>query len=79
MKITVPLVHEKSAPKSHAYEGRTEDGILVKMWLPHKLVPKPIEGIEATVDFPEGRKKKKGKKRKQQEDDEDEDEDEEEG
>lgn len=75
MKITVPLVHEKSAPKSHAYEGRTEDGILVKMWLPHALVAKPLDGIEATVTFPEGKKKGKVKKRKQREDDE-EDEDE---
>lgn len=81
MKIQAILVHEKSAPHSHAYGARTEDGILIKVWIPHKLVAKPLAEIGAELVLPEKKsgKKDKGKgkkKRRQEEEDDDEDEEE---
>lgn len=70
MKISVQLEHEKSAPKSHAYGARTEDGILVKVWIPHSLVAKPLGGIEVDLNFPEGKKKGRSTKKKRRDEDE---------
>jgi hypothetical protein len=80
MKVRAELVYEKDAPKSHAYGIRTEDGILIKVWVPKSLSKKPVEVILAEVEIPTGKsvKKSKGKKRKQDDDEDDEEEDDEE-
>lgn len=86
MKITAQLVHEKDAPKSHAYGMRTEDGILIKVWVPKDLARKPLAEIGAEIIIPIGKsdkknkkdKKGKGKRRPEPEDENDDEEDEDE-
>jgi hypothetical protein len=79
VKIIAQLAHEKDAPKSHAYGVRTEEGILIKVWVPKALAKKPLLEIGAELIIPIGKsdKKDKGKnkkKRKPEQEDENEDE-----
>lgn len=74
MKIEARLAFEKDAPKSHAYGVRTDEGILIKVWIPKALVRNPPEDIVAGIAFAtgDGSGKKKSKKRKQRDEDDDE-------
>jgi hypothetical protein len=92
VEIEATLVFEKQAPKSRAFGVRTEEGVLIKIWVPNDLVGKDVTSLEIALDIPEGKKKKnkkgkakaepekgrKGKAKKSKRDeDEDEDEDDE--
>jgi len=75
MRIRAELSHEKDAPKSHAYGFRTDDGVLIKVWVPKALVRDPIEVVLAEIEIPIEKGKKSKKKRKQRDEEDDDEED----
>jgi ribosomal protein L12E/L44/L45/RPP1/RPP2 len=76
MKVEGTLVFEKTAPKSHAFGVRTKDGVLIKVWIPKALMPKPIDEIACQLDVPFAKVSKFKFNSKKEEDAEEEDEDE---
>ena len=71
-KIKAILEFEKEAPKSHAFGIKTEDGILIKVWVPKSMMKKPVDELDVVLSIPTG-----GKKAAREEEDEDDDSDEE--
>lgn len=54
MKVNAILEYEKEAPKSHAFGIKTDDGILIKVWLPKALVKKHPDELTVILNIPSG-------------------------
>jgi hypothetical protein len=85
--VSGEAMFEKDAPKTYSYGVRTEEGIIVKFWIPKGILGKnhPDE-LPFSLDLPSGKKakangkvaSKKSKSKKSRDEDDEEDDEEEE-
>lgn len=77
-KLSATLDFEKDAPKTRVFGTRTDDGVLIKVWIPKEAAGKNVKSVDAAISWSAGKAKAKGKKRPVDEDEDEEELDEDE-